>query len=280
MGCIYGCLPDNYNWNIIFRGYDRAIELELKYVSESLDGTYRLNPSNPSVMYWSGGGNPYWPQEREKIIIEQKNKMVQEALRNGVSRWINNAVKYLNSKDITNEYKEQFPQMYNYLTDRNNIPYESIQRIHYEIVETITKCEKSKEVIEKIKKIEDNEKELAKKIIENYKKRDYYCNNLFLEIEKSHTKSRELYEEYFTLKKFKRDYNKNNKLYDILYDNSNSKNIFLISNAHRIINMGSELKFLEYLTLEKIKYINNLIKKANPICIGEKIEINFEKILF
>lgn len=152
MGCIYGCLPDNYNWNIIFRGYDRAIELELKYVSESLDGTYTLNPNNPTVQHWSGGGDPYWPQKREKIIIEQKNKMVQDALRNGVSRWINNAVKYLNSKDITNEYKEQFPQMYNYLTDRNNIPYESIQRIHYEIVETITKCEKSKEVIEKIKK--------------------------------------------------------------------------------------------------------------------------------
>ena len=29
---------------------------------------------------------------------------------------------------------------------------------------------------------------------------------------------------------------------------------------------------------EKIKYINNLIKKTNPICIGEKIEIDFEKI--
>jgi hypothetical protein len=46
--------------------------------------------------------------------------------------------------------------------------------------------------------------------------------------------------------------------------------------------MGSELNFLNYLTNEKIKYINNLIKKANPICIGEKIEIeiDFEKKLY
>jgi hypothetical protein len=166
--------------------------------------------------------------------------------------------------------------MYNYLTDRNNIPYESMKRIHYEIVETITKCEESKEVIEKKKIFKDNQKELAKKWIEKYKKMDYDCNILFLEIEKSHMKSRELYEEYFTLKNFKRDYNKNNKLYNILYNNSNSKNIFLISDAHRILNMGNELDFLDYLTVEKIKYINNLIKKANPICIGENIEIDFE----
>lgn len=279
ISCVYGCLPGNYNWDIIFRGWvlgeGSYPELELKRVGEALDGTYRLNPSNPCVQHWSGGGDPYWPQKREEIIIEQKNKMVQEALRNGVSRWIDNAVKYLNSKDnITNEYKEQFPQMYNYLTDRNNIPYELMKRIHYEIVETITKCEKSKQVIEKIKKIEDNEKEIAKKIIENYKKRDYYCNNLFLEIEKSHMKSRELYEEYFTLKNFKRDYNKNNILYAILYDNLD---IFLIANAKQIMSMRntSELKFLEYLTVEKIKYINNLIKKTNPICIGKKIEIDF-----
>jgi hypothetical protein len=82
-------------------------QLELNAVYKSLDGTYRLNPSNPSVQQWSGGGDPYWPQRREEIISEEKRKMVQEALRSGLSRWIDNAVKYLNSKDITNEYKEQ-----------------------------------------------------------------------------------------------------------------------------------------------------------------------------
>ena len=30
--------------------------------------------------------------------------MINNALRLGVSRWMGNAVKYLNSKDITNEY--------------------------------------------------------------------------------------------------------------------------------------------------------------------------------
>ena len=64
--------------------------------------------------------------------------MITKALRDGVSRWIGNAVKYLNSKDITNEYEVQFPEMYNYLTYNNNIPYERMKRIHYEIVETIT----------------------------------------------------------------------------------------------------------------------------------------------
>ena len=39
--------------------------------------------------------------------------------------------------------------------------------------------------------------------------------------------------------------------------------------------MRSELRFLEYLTNEKINHIKNLIKKTNPICIGEKIEIDF-----
>ena len=161
------------------------------------------------------------------------------------------------------------------MTYNNNIPYERMKRIHYEIVETITKCEESKEVIEKQKIYEDKQKELANKWIKKYKNLDYHCNILFLEIEKSHMKSRELYEEYFTLKKFKRDYNKNNKLYDILYDNLD---ICLISNAKQILRMRntSELRFLEYLNNEKkIRYIKNLIKKTNPICIEEKIEIDF-----
>ena len=106
-------LPGHYKWHIIFNVMDSELELELERVYKSLDGTYRLNPINPFVQCWSGGGDKEWPKRREEIIIEQKCGMVQEALRSGVSRWIDNAVKYLNSKDITNEYKEQFPQMYN-----------------------------------------------------------------------------------------------------------------------------------------------------------------------
>lgn len=278
MSCVYGCLPGNYNWNIIFRGNDRSIELELRDVSRALDGTYRLNPQCPSVQQWSGGGDPYWPQRREEIITQQKCDMIKEALRNGVSRWIDNAIKYIETKDITNEYKQQFPQMYNYLTDKNSIPYEiMVDIIHYKIVETIQTCEKSKEVTEKYKTFEDKQKELAKKWIEKYKKMDYDYNRLFLEIEKSHMKSKELYQEYITLKNLKRDYNKNNYLYDILYDNNE---ISLRSNAERIIRMRNtnELKFLQYFTLEKVLYIVNLIKnpiKKNPICIGENIEIEF-----
>jgi hypothetical protein len=278
MSTLYRHLPGHYNWYIIFKGKDS--ELELNDVYKSLDGTYRLNPSNPSVQHWSGGGDNDWPKKKENIIIEEKNKMVQEALRLGVSRWIDNAVKYLNSKDITNEYKEQFPQMYNYLTDRNNIPYESMKRINYEIVETITKCEESKEVIDKNDKNEAQQKKIAKSWIEYYKKKDYDCNIFFLEIEKNHMKSRELYEEYFTLKNFKQEYNKYNKLYDILYNNNNS-DIFLVYNAKKIQNMRgtSELSFLEYLNIEKIQYIKNLIKVANPISfIGDKIEIEFEEL--
>ena len=276
MSCVYGCLPGNYNWNIIFCGKDRyEIELEVKRLGEALDGTYRLNPTNPSVQHWSGGGDPNWPKRREEIITEQKCLMVQMALNGFVSRWIDNAIKYIENNNITNEYKQQFPQMYNYLTDKNSIPYEKMNRIHYEIVETIEKCEESKEVIEKKKRFDDSQMELAKKWIEFWKKKDYECNILFLEIEKNHMKSRELYEEYFTLKNLKQDYNKNNNLYDILYNNSNTRNIFLISDVKRIMNMRSELRFLEYLTNEKINHIKNLIKKTNPICIGEKIEIDF-----
>jgi hypothetical protein len=157
MSYLYESLPNCYNWDIIFRGYNKnEIELELNHVSKSLDGTYRLNPSNPYVQHWSGGGDPYWPQKREEIITEQKCRMVQEAFRNGVLRWINNALKYIETKDITNEYKQQFPQMYNYLTDINIIPYEKMtEQIHYKIVETIKKCEESKEVIEKRTKFEN-----------------------------------------------------------------------------------------------------------------------------
>ena len=278
MSTLYRSLPGHYNWYIIFNSIDS--EYELERVCKSLDGTYRLNPNNPSVMHWSGGGDNDWPKKRENIIIEQKYAMVQEALRYGVSRWIDNAVKYLNSKDITNEYKEQFPQMYNYLTDRNNIPYESMKRIHYEIVETITKCEESKEVIDKNDKKETEQKKIAKSWIEYYKKKDYDCNIFFLEIEKNHTKSRELYEEYFTLKNFKQEYNKYNKLYDILYNN-NKSDILLVYNAKQIRNMRetTELRFLEYLSDKKIQYIKNLIKGTKPIsCIGDKIEIVFEEL--
>lgn len=271
MSALYGCLPRHYNWYIIFKGMDS--ELELNRVYKSLDGTYRLNPINPSVQICSKVSDNDLPKKREEIIIEQKYVMVQEALRNGVSRWIDNAVKYLNSKDITNEYKEQFPQMYNYLTDRNNIPYESMKRIHYEIVETITKCEESKEVIDKNDKKETYRKKKAKSWIEHYKKLDYHCNMFFLEIEKNHMKSRELYEEYFTLKNFKQKYNEYNKLYDILYNNDES-DLFLVYNTKQILTMRGtiELKFLEYLSIEKIQYIKNLIIVANQkSCIGDKI---------
>ena len=103
ISCVYGCLPGNYNWDIIFRGWvlgeGSEPELELKRVGEALDGTYRLNPSNPYVQCWSGDpGDPYWPQKREEIIIETKCRMVKDALRFGVSRWIDNAIKYLNTK--------------------------------------------------------------------------------------------------------------------------------------------------------------------------------------
>ena len=288
MSTLYRHLPGDYNWYIIFNSiystkskfFQCSHELELERVYKSLDGTYRLNPTNPSVMHVSGLVDNEWPKKREIIIIEQKYAMVQEALRSGVSRWIDNAVKYLNSKDITNEYKEQFPQMYNYLTDRNNIPYESMGRIHYEIVETITKCEESKEVMEKKDKKETEQKKIAKSWIEHYKHADYHCNKFFLEIEKNHMKSRELYEEYFTLKNFKQEYNKCNKLYDILY-NKDESDLFLVYNAKQILTMRGtiELRFLEYLNIKKIQYIKKLIKGENPIsCIGDKIEIEFEEL--
>ena len=280
MSALYRHLPRDYNWHIIFNSIDSEYELELERVFKSLDGTSRLNPNNPSVMHWSGGSDNDWPKKRENIIIEQKYAMVQEALRYGVSRWIDNAVKYLNSKDINNEYKEQFPQMYNYLTDRNNIPYESMKRIHYEIVETITKCEESKEVIDKKDKKETEQKKIAKLWIEHYKKLDYDCNMFFLEIEKNHMKSKELYEEYFILKNLKQEYNKNNRLYNILY-NKDKSDLFLVYNAKQILNMRktSELKFLEYLSNTKIQYIKNLIKGIKPnSCIGDKIEIEFEEL--
>lgn len=280
--CVYGCLPGNYNWDIIFSGWvlgdGNDPELELKRVGEALDGTYRLNPTNPSVQHVSGMPDTTWPKRREEIITGWKCIMIKDALRSGVSRWIDNAVKYLNTKDISNEYKDQFPEMYNYLTDRNSIPYEKMHRIHYEIVETITKCENSKEVQDKRERFKNEQKKRAKLLIEYYKKKDYYCNKFFLEIEKNNMKSRELYEEYNSLKIFKCDYNKNNKLYDILY---NSTDIFLIGNAIRIRNMrgSSELRFLEYLTDEKVTYITNLIKNATPmVCIEDKIKIEFEEL--
>ena len=280
MSALYGHLPGDYNWHIIFNGMDS--QLELNDVYKSLDGTYRLNPSNPSVQHWSGGGDNDWPKKRENIIIEQKYVMVKEALRNGVSRWIDNAVKYLNSKDITNEYKEQFPQMYNYLTDRNNIPYESMERIHYKIVETITKCEESnKEVIDKYNKKETEQKKIAKSLIKYYKKKDYYCSKLFLVIEKNRMKSKELYEEYNILKNLKQEYDKNNRLYKILYNHNNFIIDFSLYDGLEIKQMQGtrQLKFLEYLSNTKIQYIINLIKGKKPIaCIGDKIEIEFEEL--
>jgi hypothetical protein len=261
---------------------DSELELELERVYKSLDGTYRLNPINPSVQCWSGGGDKEWSKRREEIIIEQKCGMVQEALRSGVSRWIDNAVKYLNSKDITNEYKEQFPQMYNYLTDRNNIPYESMERIHYKIVETITKCEESnKEVIDKYNKKETEQKKIAKSLIKYYKKKDYYCSKLFLVIEKNRMKSKELYEEYNILKNLKQEYDKNNRLYKILYNHNNFIIDFSLYDGLEIKQMQGtrQLKFLEYLSNTKIQYIINLIKGKKPIaCIGDKIEIEFEEL--
>jgi hypothetical protein len=93
-------------------------------------------------------------------------------------------------------------------------------------------------------------------------------------------KSKELYEEYFILKNFKQEYNKYNKLYDILY-NKDKSDLFLVYNARQIINMRktSELRFLEYLSNEKIQYIKKLIKGEKPISfIGDKIEIEFEEL--
>jgi hypothetical protein len=272
-------LPGNYNWYIIFNNIDSELELERVY--KSLDGTYRLNPINPSVMHVSGLSDNEWPKKRENIIIEEKYRMVQQALNSGVSRWIDNAVKYLNSKDIANEYKEQFPQMYNYLTDRNNIPYESMESIHYKIVETITKCEESKEVIEKYNKKETEQKKIAKSLIEYYKQKDYFCSKLFLIIEKNRMKSKELYEEYFILKNLKQEYNKNNRLYKILYNNNNFIIDLSLYDGLEIKKMQGtrQLRFLEYLSNTKIQYIKNLIKGTKPIsCIGDKIEIEFEEL--
>jgi hypothetical protein len=92
-------------------------------------------------------------------------------------------------------------------------------------------------------------------------------------------KSRELYEEYFTLKNFKKEYNKNNKLYDMLYHNH--LEILLVSFARRIQSMRGtkELKFVEYLTAEKVQHVKNLIRAANPITfIGDNIKIDFEEL--
>jgi hypothetical protein len=63
------CLPPHYNWSIIFRGQsDDENKIEFGAVGNKLDGTYRLNSTNPSVMSWSGGGDQNWPKERERII--------------------------------------------------------------------------------------------------------------------------------------------------------------------------------------------------------------------
>lgn len=289
------CLPPHYNWSIIFRGQDDdKNEIELGTVSTELDGTYRLNPTNPNVMSWSGGGDQNWPKERERIITETKERMVKNALRAGVSRWISNAYQFIKFEDIIEEYKEQFPQMYSYLIYRKQIPYEKMSRIHYEIVETITHCKNSKQVIDKEKAKEqiikaetmiyfnhylmvqefiekENEQKIkAKTIIDFYKKKDFECNKLFLEIELNYMKTPELYEEYFILKNLKNLYNPNNRVYDILY----STNIydtsicdkFIRSYAKKLKNMRktTDIKFLEYLDKEKINYIQDLLEKANP----------------
>jgi hypothetical protein len=231
-----------------------------KRVTEALDGTYRLNPQNPSVMHCSGMPDTHWPLMRERIIEENKHRMAKDALLFGVSEWIDNAINYLNTKDIIDEYKQQFPEMYNYFIKQHTITYETMKTIHNRIDQSIINCENSKEVKDKRKKIEDEKKEKAKLLIEYYRNKDYDCNILFLEIEKNYMKSRKLYEEYFTLKTFKEKYNKNNKLYNILYNNFEDH--FLICNANLISSMHKtgELIFLQYLTVEKIKYIQNLIK--------------------
>ena len=295
MSCVYRCLPGNYNWSIIFRGKnDDGILIELSSVSKELDGTYRLNPTCPSIQTWSGGGDPNWAKQRERIITETKTRMVKNALGNGVSRWINNAMDYLKINNIIDDYKEQFPQIYNYLIDINNIPYEKMSRIHYDIVETITKCENSSQVKDKRKTKLDTEKIEAKKIeakkieakkieakkwIDYYKNKDYECNMFFIEIEKNHTKSAELYDEYLILKNLKQSYNKYNLLYNILYRNSDKYDIFIIGDAKKIISMRKteELEFLEYLNSKKIKYIKSLLK-ANPLKIGDEIKIEFEEL--
>jgi hypothetical protein len=281
MSCVYGCLPGNYNWSIIFRGKnDDGICIELSNLSKELDGTYRLNPTCPSIQTYSGGGDPNWAKQRERIITETKTRMVKNALGNGVSRWINNAMDYLKINNIIDDYKEQFPQIYNYLIDRNNIPYEKMSRIHYDIVETITKCENSSQVKDKRKTKLDTEKIEAKKWIDYYKKKDYECNMFFIEIEKNHTKSAELYDEYFILKNLKQSYNKYNLLYNILYRNSDKYDIFIIGDAKKIISMRKtdELEFLEYLNSKKIQYIKSLLLKANPLKIGDEIKIEFEEL--
>lgn len=294
MSCVYGCLPGDYNWSIIFRGEnDDGICIELSNISKELDGRDRLNPTCHSIQTCSGGGDPNWPKQRERIITETKTRMVKNALGRGVSRWINNAMDYLKINNIIDDYKEQFPQIYNYLIDRYNIPYEKMSRIHYDIVETITKCENSSQVKNKRKierdkeKIErDKEKIEAKKWIDYYKKKDYKCNMFFIEIEKNHTKSAELFEEYHILKNLKQSYNKNNLLYSILYKKyDESDDGFwtindIIRDARNILRMRKtkELEFLEYLNSKKIKYIKSLILKANPIKVGGEIKLEFEEL--
>jgi hypothetical protein len=259
------CLPPNCNWSIIFGSGAFWNTIELSDVSKELDGTYRLNPTNPSVMSWSGGGDQNWPKERERIITETKEIMVKNVLRAGVSRWISNAYKFLESKHIIEEYKEQFPQTYSYLIYEEQIPYEKMNRIHYEIVGTITECINSKQVIDKKNQKEKEQIIKAKKIIDFYKKKDFECNKLFLEIELNYMKTPELYEKYFILKNLKNIYNPNNRVYDILYNTSIS-DIFITSYAKKLINMSktNDIKFLEYLDKEKIKCIQDLLEKANP----------------
>ena len=265
------CLPPDYNWSIIFRGRsDNENKIEFGNVGNALNGTHRLNPTNPTVMSWSGGGDQNWPKERERIITETKSRMVKDALRHGVSRWIYNAYQFIESKHIIEEYKEQFPQMYSYLIYREKIPYEKMSRIHYEIVETITECKNSKQVIDK-KNRKENEKIIkARSIIDFLKKKDFECNKLFLEIELNYMKTPELYEEYFILKNLKNLYNPNNRVYDILYNtniyDTSICDIFITYYAEILINMQKtkDIRFLEYLDKEKIKYVQDLLEKANP----------------
>ena len=117
---MYDCLDKRYNWDIIFGSgcdYSKRAQntLELENVSKSLDGTYLLNPICPSVQTWSGGGDPNWPKERERIINENKIRMAQNAMSNGVRKWCDNALNYLKKQDIVEDYKLQFPEIYNFI---------------------------------------------------------------------------------------------------------------------------------------------------------------------
>jgi hypothetical protein len=289
------CLPPHYNWSIIFRGRsDNENKNELGNVGVALiNSTITTSAGIGSLL---GEGNCV-PKETRIIITKTKAEMVKDALRAGVSRWISNAYQFLESKHIIEEYKEQFPQMYSYLIYREQIPYEKMSNIHYEIVETITECKNSEQAIDKknkkakeqiikaktmidfnhyeivqdiIEKTENEQIIKAKKIIDFYKKKDFECNKLFLEIELNYMKTPELYEEYFILKNLKNLYNPNNRVYDILYNTNiydkNICDIFITSYAKKLIKMQKtkDIRFLEYLDKEKINYIQDLLEKANP----------------